>query len=128
MKSLSPVLAGSFCSAVRFCGSRTALLLAAICVLFAASAFAQEATIVGTVTDPTGAAVPNAAITITNTDTGVSPNLPTNSDGQYVAPHLHIGPYLVRATPTGVKGAGHKDPLPPLGDRTRSRSKLQTGD
>lgn len=39
-------------------------------VVFSSIALAQEATIVGTVTDSTGAAVPNAKITLTNTDTG----------------------------------------------------------
>src|SRR5258708_6708041 len=127
MKSLSPVLAGSFCSAVRFCGSRTALLLAAICVLFAASAFAQEATIVGTVTDPTGASVPNAAITITNTDTGVARNLPSSADGQYVAPALQIGHYTVHAAASGFKSAEQKDIVLAVNDRTRVDLKLQVG-
>ena len=60
MKSLSPMFAGSFGLAVRRNGSRLAVLLAAFFVIFAAQALAQEATILGTVTDPTGAAVPNA--------------------------------------------------------------------
>ena len=75
MKFLSPTYAGSFGLAVRRNGSRLAVLLAALFVIFAGQALAQEATIVGTVTDPTGAAVANAAITITNTDTGVTLSL-----------------------------------------------------
>src|SRR5664280_1512472 len=94
MKSLSPMFAGSFGLAVRRNGSRLAVLLAAFFVIFAAQALAQEATILGTVTDPTGAAVPNAAIVITNIDTGVARNTVTNGDGQYVAPDLHIGSYI----------------------------------
>jgi len=101
--------------------------LAAICVLFAASAFAQEATIVGTVTDPTGASVPNAAITITNTDTGVARNLPSSADGQYVAPDLQIGHYTVRVAAAGFKGAEQKDLVLAVGDRTRVDFKLQVG-
>ncbi len=123
MTSLSSVFAGSFGLAVK----RSSLLFAAVFVLFASQAFAQEATIVGTVTDPTGATVPNASITITNTDTGVSRNLPTNGDGQYVAPDLHIGHYLVRATATGFKGAEQKDLVLAVGDRTRIDFKLQVG-
>ena len=80
MKSLSSMFAGSFGSAVRRNGSHLALLLAALCVMFAVPALAQEATIVGTVTDPTGASVPNASITITNTDTGVARSQPTSGD------------------------------------------------
>ena len=123
MTSLSSMFAGSFGLAVK----RSSFLFAAIFVLFASQALAQEATIVGTVTDPTGATVPNASITITNTDTGVSRSLPTNGDGQYVAPDLHIGHYLVRATATGFKGAEQKDLVLAVGDRTRVDFKLQVG-
>jgi hypothetical protein len=104
MKFLSPTFAGSFGQAVRRNGSRLAILLAALFVSFAIPALAQEATILGTVTDPSGAAVPNATITITNTDTGVARSLPTNSDGQYVAPDLIIGHYNVRVKAAGFKG------------------------
>jgi len=127
MKSLSPLFAGSFGQAVSRGGSRLALLLATLFVLFAIPALAQEATIVGTVTDPSGAAVPNAAITITNTDTGVTRDLPTNGDGQYVAPDLHIGRYIVRAKATGFKAAEQKDLVLAVGDRTRVDFKLQVG-
>jgi len=57
---------------------------------FSFSTFAQQATIVGTVTDPSGAVVPNVAVTITNTETGLSRTYPTNDAGQYVAPDLRI--------------------------------------
>ena len=97
MKSLSPTFAGSIGRAVRRNGARLAVLLAAFFVMFAAQALAQEATIVGTVTDPSGAAVPNVSVTVTNTDTGLERTLTTSSDGQYVAPDLHIGHYTVRA-------------------------------
>jgi hypothetical protein len=127
MKSLSSLFAGSFGPAVRRNGSRLAVLLAAFFVLFAAQALAQEATIVGTVTDPSGAAVANASITITNTDTGVSRDLPTSGDGQYVAPDLQIGHYLVRATASGFKGAEQKNLVLAVGDRTRVDFKLQVG-
>src|SRR5712675_2230061 len=78
MKSLSSLFAGSFGLAVRRNGSRLAVVLAAFCVLFAAQALAQEATIVGTVSDPSGAAVANAKVTVTNLDTNLSKDLTTN--------------------------------------------------
>ncbi len=60
MKSLSPTNAGSL-GLFKRCDLRLVLLLAALVLLFAAQALAQEATIVGTVTDPSGAAVPNVS-------------------------------------------------------------------
>jgi len=127
MKSLSPVFAGSLGKALRQSGSRLGLLLAAIFVMLAVPALAQEATILGTVTDPSGAAVPNAAISITNTDTGVTRSLPTNGDGQYVAPDLINGHYSVHATATGFKAAERKGVTLDVGDRTRVDFKLEVG-
>jgi hypothetical protein len=95
--------------------------------LFATSAFAQEATIVGTVTDPTGAAVPNASLTVTNTDTGLTRTLATASDGQYAVPDLLIGHYTVRATASGFKVAEQKGLVLAVGDRLRVDFKLQVG-
>ena len=127
MKSLSPMFAGSFGLAVRRNGVRLAILLAAFTILFATHALAQEATIVGTVTDPTGAAVPSADIVITNTDTGVTRSLPSNGDGQYVAPDLVIGHYNVRVSATGFKASEQKNLVLAVGDRTRVDFKLVVG-
>jgi len=57
MKSLSPTTAGSFGLFLKRCDLRLVALLAALIVLFAAQGMAQEATILGTITDPTGAAI-----------------------------------------------------------------------
>jgi hypothetical protein len=127
MKFLSPMFAGSFGPAMKRCGSRLSLLLAAFFVLFAAHALAQEATIVGTVTDPSGAAVPNATITVTNVETGQVRNLTSSSDGQFVAPDLHIGRYTVRAQGAGFKVVEQKDVMLNVNDRARVDFKLQVG-
>ena len=119
MKFLSPSLAGS----LKLFG----FLLATVVLILGTQVVAQEATIVGTVTDPSGAAVPNASITITNNDTGVARTLPSNSDGQYVAPDLHIGHYTVRASASGFKVAEQKGITLNVGDRTRVDVKLQVG-
>jgi hypothetical protein len=88
---------------------------------------AQTATIVGTVTDPTGAAVPNVTITITDTDTGLVTQLNTNSNGEYVAPLLHIGHYTVMAKASNFKAASQNDVVLEVGARRRVDFQLQVG-
>ena len=110
------------------CDLRLLFILLLIVVAFGSSALSQEsATIVGTVTDQTGAAVPNASIVITNTDTGIARTITTAEDGQYVAPNLQIGHYVVRAQATGFKAGERKDLLLQVGDRTRVDFNLQVG-
>jgi len=73
------------------------ILLAAL----TAVAWAQNSAIQGVVTDPTGAAVPDAAITVTNVATGVANSARTNERGFYQVPFLGPGLYKVDATKTG---------------------------
>src|SRR4029077_5142678 len=94
---------------------------------FSASTFAQQATIVGTVTDPSGAVVPNVAVVITNTDTGSGRTIPTNDAGQYVAPDLQIGHYSVKATASGFKAAEQKNIVLNVGDRIRVDFQMTMG-
>jgi Carboxypeptidase regulatory-like domain len=76
---------------------RKALTCAAIGMLAAASwgQTAGTGTITGTVTDSSGAVIPNATVVITNTDTGVARTIQTNSDGSYTATFLQPGHYEV---------------------------------
>ena len=64
----------------------------------AQSVRAQEITgaISGTMTDPSGAAVPNASVTATDVLTGVAWPTKTNSAGVYGFPRLPIGRYSLR--------------------------------
>jgi len=94
---------------------------------FAFLAMAQEATIVGTVTDPTGAAVPGASIAITNTETGLVSQFQSNTAGEYVAPSLQIGHYTLRAEAKGFKSAEKKDLQLQVGDRVRVDFALEIG-
>ena len=60
--------------------------------------------IVGTITDPSGAAVPGAVITVTNEATGiVAIRLTADSSGNYVATTLPPGRYSVTVEATGFK-------------------------
>ena len=102
-------------------------LLIAFLISLSTLAIAQEATILGTVTDPSGAAVPNVKITLTNIDTGITNNVVSSDDGQYVVPDLHIGQYVVRAAATGFKIEEKKGVTLQVGDRTRIDFKLEIG-
>ena len=125
MKSLSPTHAGSFDRKRSYL--RLVVFAVAVVTLFAAQALAQEATIVGTVTDPSGAAVPNVTITVTALDTGLTRTLTTSNDGQYVVPDLHIGHYTVKATAAGFKVAEQQNIVLAVNDRSRIDFKLQVG-
>jgi hypothetical protein len=83
---------------------RASLLLLLGLVLMSATAYGQgTASIVGTVSDATGAAVPSAKITITSTGTGFVRSTETNSTGSYAAPELPIGQYDVQVEASGFK-------------------------
>jgi hypothetical protein len=62
--------------------------------------------ITGAVTDPTGAAVPNAKVIIRNTDTQASREIHTDDKGYYSVENLPIGPYRVEVDHPGFKKTG----------------------
>ena len=82
-----------------FCG----FLLAAMPLRL--SAQAVFGSIVGTVTDPSGAAVPNASIVITDTSKGTSQTVQSNASGNYTASRLIPDAYSVKATAQGFSPA-----------------------
>ena len=122
MKLLSQGIAKFVCGTNKLLAS--SLLLIAI---FAIPAFAQEATIVGTVTDSSGAVVPNAAITITNIATGQVRKMQSNDVGQYVATALPIGNYDIKAQATGFNLADTTGVVLNVGDRRRVDFMLKVG-
>lgn len=68
-------------------------------------AFAQAVygNIIGTVTDQSGAAVPNAKVTVTDVRKGTSDTFTTNTDGNFSATHLIPDDYKVRIEASGFK-------------------------
>jgi outer membrane receptor protein involved in Fe transport len=78
------------------------LLLAGFAAM-QASAQLSTATLSGTVTDPTGAVVPNATITLTQTDTNFVRASHSNDDGTYHEQFLPLGPYKVSVSAPGFK-------------------------
>lgn len=88
----------------------TAAATAAIVLTLASPVLAQtiSGTVSGTVHDPSGAVIPNASITVTNTDqNSVVFTGKTNSAGQYTAPFLPVGSYAIAVDAPGFKKAEH---------------------
>ena len=89
-----------------------AALCAALLVTSALWAQSERGTITGTVRDASGAVVPGAKVTLTNTQTGVAFTIPsTNANGDYTVPQLPVGIYTVRVEKEGFRPAsiiGHR--------------------
>src|SRR5439155_12917879 len=76
-------------------------------LLLSSVAFAQRerGTIVGRVSDPSGAVIPDVGITVTNVNTGLVYNSQTTREGIYTMPGLPAGTYRVEAKKQGFKTA-----------------------
>jgi hypothetical protein len=96
-------------------GSRVASLIVAVMfwALLNTTLWAQTntGTISGTVKDSSGAMVPNAQVTITNTSQKTSERLQTNNVGAYVAPSLSIGSYDIQVQGAGFRSSVRKNVL-----------------
>ncbi len=110
---------------------RLGMFVALICLslLCAVGARAQETgDIVGTVTDSTGAVVPNATVTLTNTGTNVSQTTQSGGDGNYLFTLLQVGSYTIKVSATGFKTASNAAIALSSGDRARVDVKLEVGE
>ncbi len=86
------------------------LFLAVLCLLHPFIAFGQNSTgeIDGVVRDSSGAVIPNATVTVKNTDQNlVIRTVRSNSEGEFTAPLLTIGHYTVTVTSPGFKTTTH---------------------
>ena len=83
-------------------------VLSLSCLVPATAQTSGSGNITGTVTDQSGAAVPNATVLVTNTDTGVSRTLTANGDGLYTATFLLPGHYEVIASASSFGKSDHK--------------------
>ena len=85
--------------------------------------------IVGTVLDPTGAGVPGAKITITNTDrNSVARTAVSDSDGNYVAALLDVGKYAITVEAQGFKKSTQTNITLNVNDKLTVNAKLEIGD
>ena len=71
--------------------------------LLASALLAQQASLTGLVTDPTGAAIPAARVTLLNVDTAIQTTAGTSPDGYYAFPLVPPGNYRVTAEAAGFK-------------------------
>src|SRR5438477_3976768 len=92
-----------------------------------ASGQAVYGSIIGTVTDPSGAAVPNAKVTVSNERKGTSETTTTNADGNYSVTHLIPDTYSVRAEAPGFKVVETKSVVVSVDNASRVDQQFQVG-
>lgn len=64
----------------------------------------QNSSVSGLVIDESGAAVPNAAVSVTSSERQINNKITTTSDGRYSFPNLEPGSYDLEITAAGFKG------------------------
>jgi len=84
-------------------------------------------TILGTVTDQSGAVVAGATITVKNTATGLERAAQTSADGSYSIPELPIGAYTVTVTQAGFQTSITREVTVNVATERRVDSQLHTG-
>src|SRR5215831_425392 len=92
-------------------------------------AHAQQtsATLLGTVTDPSGAAVPNVTVQVSNIGTNVVREATSDAAGAYSVPNLPPGNYRVRATKEGFQAASVESVTLQVEQAARLDFKLKVG-
>ena len=85
--------------------------LALLLMFPALKAFAQyeNGSLVGTIHDASGAAVPGVTVTVTNDATGVAEVVKTNESGDYEIPSLRVGVYNISASASRFRPCGCKE-------------------
>ena len=113
-------------------GSRLLPLLLAGLILMAASpsaVFAQAVTgtLLGTVTDSTGAVVAGAKVTVTNQNTGLTRTVKSDAIGEYTVPSMPTGTYTVLVEMDGFKATALSNVELGVDQRARIDVKLEVG-
>src|SRR5262249_2985896 len=102
-------------------------LFAILALTLSASAQVQNGQIAGTVTDPTGAAIANAKVTVTNPATNLSSSTATNASGNFAIKELPIGSYKVVVEASGFKTVSSADVVVNAGTITNLPFKMTMG-
>ncbi len=104
-----------------------ALFLCCIGVTFGFAQATNTGTIVGTVTDQSGAVIPDATITMTDTSTNDTRSTVSGSTGQYVFVNVPPGTYNLSATKTGFELNKIANQTVKVGTQTTANFKLHVG-
>jgi len=104
-------------------------LVGLCCTLWTPVAFGQAVygSILGTVTDPQGAAVANAKVTVVNQRKGTEDTTTSNADGNYSVTHLVPDTYTVRVEASGFKVSEQKDVIVQADAGSRVDLQFQVG-
>src|SRR5437868_5261037 len=91
--------------------------------------FAQEyrATIVGTITDPSGSAIPNATVKATNIGTNTATDAKSTSDGVFTLPFLEPGVYRIEASAPGFQTVKRETVTVAVGQKLNLPMQLPVG-
>jgi hypothetical protein len=110
---------------IRVCTILALITLAATTIL---SAQTFRGTILGTVTDPSGAVIAGAKVTVKNLGTGLERTTQTSADGSYSIPELPIGSYNVTVSQTGFQTFVAKEVAVDVAAERRVDASLKTGE
>lgn len=113
----------------RYAALGCAVLLPILLVLSPRPAHAQTgvAELSGTVTDPSGAAVASANVSLVETEKGVAHPTVTDPSGHYVVPNLPVGPYRLEASSPGFKTYVQSGIILQVSDHAQVNVTLQVG-
>src|ERR1700733_15858268 len=111
--------------------NRVLLLLSILALIVSCTSLLRgqlvSGSIIGDVTDPSGAAVPGASVQATNTATGVERSGKSNGAGYFAISNLIAGTYSVVVSAPGFKELSRTDVVVDIGAAVRLDSKLEVG-
>ncbi len=103
------------------------LLFLCLCLAVQVSGQVNTASLTGLVTDPAGAVVPNASVTVKNKATDVESSATTDSSGYYTFASLPVGTYTLTIELSGFKKAVHENINLEVGQKARIDASLEVG-
>src|SRR5438874_3130164 len=84
-------------------------------------------TVTGTVTDSSGAAVPDAAVSLIDATTGGIRSTTTNDKGFYIVPYVNPGTYSVKVSKLGFKSVAVSSQVVQVGVQLTVNAVLEVG-